>query len=325
MADITGEQVVVVRRAPRGLQDRERLTAKVFALSPALGRPEQRRQARRHSGRHEHLPHLPPTRLGREPREPGRQLAVALPDHLRVVRREETAEVPVHAFDAPELAVERHGQRGLAVAHSVRFQLDQCLAQPVGLRRRCRVDHRGGRALRLLHVRHHRVTAREVVALCAPDPAPRRLHRPGPPLERHRHRRIQAVELPEQVRVGLAGRGQKRVQDHGLAVEPQVTALRLEFREGESPVHPASRRSVPDHARTVDQLGEKPGRLGGLEHLDRRVLRYERPARVHRRAKAGGGGLDLGTEVGRCARPAALPPLHDPGGASCSGPVCHRP
>ena len=33
VADITGKQVVVVRRAPRGLQDRERLTAKVFALS----------------------------------------------------------------------------------------------------------------------------------------------------------------------------------------------------------------------------------------------------------------------------------------------------
>ena len=165
----------------------------------------------------------------------------------------------------PELAVERHRQRGLPVAHSVRFQLDQCLAQPIRLRRRGRVDHRGGRALGLLHVRHHRVTAREVVPLRATDPAPRRFHRPGPPLERDRHRRVQAVELLEQVRVGLAGRGQERVQDHGLAVEAQVRTLRLELRKCEPPVHAAPRRAVPDHARTVDELGEKPGRLGGLE------------------------------------------------------------
>ena len=236
VSHVAGEQIVVVGRPPRRLQDRERLTAKVFALSPALGRPEQRRQAGRHAGRHEHLPHLPPTGLGRQPREPGRQLAVALPDHLRVVRREETAEVAVHALDPSELAVERHGQRGLAVAHPVRFQLDQRLAQTVGLRGRGRVDHGGGRALRLLHVRHHRVAARE------------------PPLERDRHHRVQAVELLEQVGVGLAGRGQERVQDHGLAVEAQVRTLRLELRKREPPVHTAPRRAVPDRARTVDQL-----------------------------------------------------------------------
>ena len=226
----------------------------MLAFHGAPWRPEQRCQTCRHSGRDEHLPHLPPTRLGREPREPDRQLAVALPDHLRVVRGEEPTQVAVQPLDAPKLAVERHGQRGLAVAHAVRFQLDQCLAQPIRLRRRGRVDHRGGRALGLLHVRHHRVAAREVVALRATDPAPRRLHRPGPPLERDRHHRIQAVELPEQVRVGLAGRGQERVQDHRLAVEPQVPSLRLELREGEPPVHTAPRRAGPHRARTVDLL-----------------------------------------------------------------------
>ena len=254
VAHVAGEQVVVVRRAPRGLQHRECLATEVTAPPRPPGRPEQRRQARRHAGRHEHLPHLPPTGLGREPREPRRQLAVALPDHLRVVRGEQPTQVAVQPLDPSELAVERHGQRGLPVAHAVRFQLDQRLAQPIGLRGRGRVDHRGGRALRLLHVRHHRVAAREVVPLRATDPAPGRFHRPGPPLERDRHRRVQAVELPEQVRVGLAGRGQERVQDHGLAVEPQVSSLRLELRKREPPVHPAPRRAVPHRARTVDLL-----------------------------------------------------------------------
>ena len=229
VADVAGEQVVVVGRAPRGLQDRERLAAEVTAPGRPPGRTEERRQARRHAGRHEHLPHLPPPGLGRQPREPGRQLAVSLPDHLRVVRGEQPTQVAVHAFDPSQLAVERHRQRGLPVAHAVRLELDQRLAQTIGLRGRGRVDHRGGRALRLLHVRHHRVAAREVVPLRTTDPAPRRFHRPGPPLERHRHHRVQAVELPEQVGPGLAGRGQERVQGHRLAVEPQVTALRLEL------------------------------------------------------------------------------------------------
>ena len=103
-----------------------------------------------------------------------------------------------------------------------------------------------------------------------------------------------------------------------------MTALRLELRKREPPVHAAPRRAVPDHARTVDQLGEEPRGFGGLEHLDRRVLLHERTARVHRRAKAGGGRLDLGTEVGGRAPSAALPPLHEPGGASRRGPVGDR-
>ena len=251
----------MVGRTPRGLEHRERLATEMLAVHGAPWRPEQRCQTRRHTGRHEHLPYLPPAGLGREPREPGRQLAVTLPDHLRVVRGEETPEVAVQSLDACELAVERHGQRGLAVAHPVRFQLDERLAQPIGLGRRGRVDHRGGRvdhrggrALRLLHMRHHRVAPGEVVALRATDPAPRRFHRPGPPLERDRHHRVQAVELLEQVRPRLSGWREKRVQDHGLAVETEVPSLRLELREGEPPVHTAPRRAVPHRARTVDLL-----------------------------------------------------------------------
>ena len=174
-------------------------------------------------------------------------------------------------------------------------------------------------------MRHHRVAPGEVVALRATDPAPGRFHRPGPPLERDRHHGIEAVELPEQVGPGVPRRGQERVQDHGLAVETEVTALRLELRKREPPVHTAPRRAVPHRARTVDQFGEKPRGFGWPQHLDRRVLRYERTARVHRRAKAGGGGLDLGPQVGGRAPSAALPPLHEPGGSSRCWPVGDRP
>ena len=104
-----------------------------------------------------------------------------------------------------------------------------------------------------------------------------------------------------------------------------MPSLRLELREGEPPVHTAPRRAVPHRARTVDQLGEEPRGFGGLEHLDRRVLLHERPARVHRRAKAGGGRLDLGPQVGGRAPSAALPPLHEPGGSSRCWPVGDRP
>ena len=174
-------------------------------------------------------------------------------------------------------------------------------------------------------MRHHRVAPGEVVALRATYPAPGRFHRPRPPLERDRHHRVQAVELLEQVRPRLSGWREKRVQDHGLAVETEVPSLRLELREGEPPVHTAPRRAVPHRARTVDQLGEKPRGFGGLEHLDRRVLLHERPARVHRRAKAGGGRLDLGPQVGGRAPSAALPPLRETGRSSRCGPVGDRP
>ncbi len=48
-------------------------------------------------------------------------------------------------------------------------------------------------------------------------------------------------------------------------------------------------------------------------------------ARVHRRAKADGGRLNLGPQVGGRAPSAALPPLHEPGGSSRCWPVGDRP
>ena len=272
VAHVAREQIVVIRGAPRGLEDRERLAAEVPAPGRAPGRPEHRREARGEPGRDEHRSHLPPRRLGREPREPDGQLAVALPDRLRVVRREEPPHVAVQALDLAQVAVERHRQRGLAVAHAVRLEFHERAAQPVRLDRCGRIDHRGRRALGLLHVRHHRVAAREVVALRAPDPAPRRLDRPRSPLEGDRERGIETVQVAQQVRVRLARRRQERVQDHRLAVERQMRTLRFQFRHREPPVHAAARRPVPRRARPVRQFGKQPGCFRGSQHLDRCVF-----------------------------------------------------
>ena len=222
MAHVATEQVVVIRRPPRRLEHRKRLAVEMPAPGRALGRPEHGREARGEPGRDEHRSHLPLARLSRETREPDGKLAVALPDRLRVVRREQPAHVAVQPLDPAQVAVERHRERRLAVGHAVGFELDQCAAQPVRLGGGGRVDHRRRRALGLLHVRHHRVAPREVVALRTPDPPPGRLDRPRPPFERDRDRGIETVQVLEQVGVRLAGRREQRVKDHRLAVELQV-------------------------------------------------------------------------------------------------------
>ena len=313
MPHVAAEQVVVVGRAPRRLEDRERVPAQMPAPGRAPGRPEDGREARGQPGRDEHLPDLPLRRLGREPRKPDRQLPVTLPDRLRVVRGEQAAHIAVQPLDRVEAAVERHGERRLAVGHAVGFEFDERGAQPVRLGRGGRIDHRGRRAVGLLHVRHHRVAAREVVPLRAPDPAPRRLDGPRPPFERYRERRVQAVQVAKQVRVRLAGRRQQRIHDHRLAVERQVRALGLELREREPPVHAAARRAVPRHSRAVDQLRQEPGAFGGPQHLDGRVLTDERAARLDGRAEPAHRRLDLRCEVGRRSLPPALPQSGQPG------------
>ena len=161
-------------------------------------------------------------------------------------------------------------------------------------------------------MRHHRVAAREVVPLRAPDPAPGRFHGPRPPFERDRQRGIETVEIPEQVRVRLAGRRQQRIEDYRLAVQPQVRPLRFQLRQREPPVHAAARRAVPRHAGAVDEFGEKPGRFHGSKHLDGRVLGDERAARLDHRPEPPGGRLDLRGEVGRRALPPALPQPGEP-------------
>ncbi len=282
------------------------------ALPVPPRRAEHGREARREAGGDEHPAHLPASRLRREPGEPRGHLAVALPDRLRVVRGEQAAHVAVQPFDPFEFAVQRHGQRRLAVGHAVGFEFDQSAAQPVGLGGRCGIDHRRRRALGVLRVRHHRVAAREVVALRASDPAPRRFHRPRPPFERDGRHRVQAVKLAEEIRVRLAGRRQQRVQDHRLAVEPQVRPLGFEFRQREPPVHAAARRAVPTHAGPVDQFGEQTGAFHGPQHLDGRVLGDERAARLDHGAEPVRGRLDLRGQVGRCRLAAALPKSLEP-------------
>ena len=206
VAHVAREQVVAVRRAPRCLEHRQRLAVEMATPPVPPRRPEHGREARRESRRYEHLPHRPALRLGREPGEPRGHLAVALPDHLRIVGGEQAPNVTVEPFDPFEVAVQRHGQRRLAVGHAVGFEFDERRSQTVGLGSRRRIDHRGRRALGVLGVRHHRVAPREVVALRAPDPAPRRLDRPRPPFERDRRDGVQAVQVAKEVRVRLAGR-----------------------------------------------------------------------------------------------------------------------
>ena len=153
------EQVVAVRRAPRRLEHRQRLAVQMATPFVPPRRPEHGREARGEASGHEHLAHLPRARLGREPCEPRRKLAVTLPDHLRVVRGEQAAHVAVQPLDSFEFAVERHGERRFAVGHAVGFEFDERRAQTVRLGGRRRIDHRRRRALGVQGVRHHRVAA----------------------------------------------------------------------------------------------------------------------------------------------------------------------
>ena len=216
----------------------------------------------------------------------------------------------------------------LAVGHAVGLEFDERGAQPVGLDGSGRIDHRRRRALGLLHVRHHRVAAREVVALRAPDPPPGRLSGPRPPFERDRHRGIEAVEILEQVRVRLAGGRQERVEDHRLAVEPQVRPLRFQLRQREPPVHAAPRRAVPRHARAVDEFGEKPG-TPPRPPASRRACARPRASGPPRPSPGTGPPPPRSRRPGTSARPASGASAAGRAGpavrTACSWPTGRRP
>ena len=173
VAHVPGEEVVEEGRPPAGLEGGEDGLRQVPADRFALRRAEERREAGGDAGAREHAPDLAPARHGRHPGEPGGELAVALADHLGVAAGEDAAEFRVEASGPGEVAVERDGEREVAVGDAVRLEFDQGGAEARGLGLGGGVHHRVRGAFGVLDVRHHGVALLEVVALGAADAAPR--------------------------------------------------------------------------------------------------------------------------------------------------------
>ena len=272
---------------------RWRLTGSPF------GGPKSGREAGGDAGAREHAADLALARHGRHPGEPGGELAVAFADHLGVAAGEDAAEFRVEALGLGQFAVEGNGEREVAVGDAVRLQFHEGGAEARGLGLGGRVHHRVGGALGLLDVRHHGVALLEVVALGAADSAPRGFERLRPPFEGDGEPGFEAVELFEEVGPGGDGRRVERVEDHGLAVEPEVLALGFEFGEREPPVEAAGGAvAVPGESGAVHQLGEEGRCLGRGEDGERGHVVGERGARVHELPEADGRLPEFGGEVG---------------------------
>ena len=83
------------------------------------------------------------------------------------------------------------------------------------------------------------------MALRSPDLSPGRIEALGPPFERDRQGRIEAVKIGQQIAAGRAWGREQRVQHNGLPVQAKVAPIRFEFRHGQPPIHAAARRAVP--------------------------------------------------------------------------------
>ena len=165
-------------------------------------------------------------------------------------------DVAVQLFALLQRPVDRNRERDIAIGHAVGFQFHQRIAQAVRFRRRCRVHHGGGGALGLLHVRRHRIAFREVMALRPADLPPGGFEPLRPPFQRGGHRGVHPVEVPQEVGVGGGGGREQGIEDQGFAIEPEVAAFGLEFRNGQPPVHPAPGRPVPEGAGPVHELAQ---------------------------------------------------------------------
>ena len=146
------------------------------------------------------------------------------------------------------------------------------------------------------------------MALGAADPAARGFERLRPPLERDGEPGFEPVELLQEVGPGGDGGRVERVEDDGLAVEPEVLALGFEFGEGEPPVEAAGGAvAVPGESGPVHQLGEEGGGLRGGQDGERRHVVGERGARVHELPEADGGLPEFGGEIAALVGVAARP------------------
>ena len=125
VAHVAVEEVIVKRRLPLGFEDGERGPVQVAAPRVAGWRTVDRRKTCRRASRHKHIPHLPLARLRRQPAKPRRELTVAFPDDLRVVRGEDAEDVPVQPFCLLKGAVQGDRERQIAVGDALGFQLHE--------------------------------------------------------------------------------------------------------------------------------------------------------------------------------------------------------
>ena len=259
VAHVPGEKVIVIWGAAAGFQDGQGGPAQVFADGPAPGGTEDGSQAGQQSGRCKDAADVASGRLAGQPAEPGRELAVSFPDHLGVIGVEDPPDFGVQAVDPLIAAMERNGAGDRAVGDAVCLQLDQSAAQAAGFGLGRGVGHGGGGSLGLLHVGGHGVALREVVALGAADLSPGGVKPPSLPLQAYGRGHVQSEKVCQEVGLGLPGRGQHGVDQHGLTVQAEKAPLGLQLRYGELPVEAAACGSAPRCSGTVHQLGEKAG------------------------------------------------------------------
>ena len=173
------------------------------------------------------------------------------------VRRKDAKHVAVQSFGVLKVAVQGDSERQIAVGHALGFKFDKGISQAARFHLGRAIDHRRRSAFGFLDVRHHGIALTEVVALRAAYLAARGVQIPRPPFERDGHHAVEAIQVIEEIRRGPGRRGQERVENHGLAVEPQVSPLRFEFAVGQPPVQAAAGRPIPRWtAGLVHQLGE---------------------------------------------------------------------
>ena len=207
-------------------------------------------------------------RLSGQPAEPGRELAVAFPDHLGVRGVEDPPDLGVEGGDLVIAAMEGNGAGDGTVGDPIGLQLHQCAAKAARLGLGGGVGHGGRRPLGLLHVGGHGVALGEVVALGAADLSPGGVKPPSFPLQAYGRGRVQAEKIGQEVGPGLPGRRQHGVDQHGLTVQAEKAPLGLQLRYGELPVEAAARGSAPRCSGTVHQLGQEAGAFLRAKQLD---------------------------------------------------------
>ena len=147
------------------------------------------------------------------------------------------------------------------------------------------------------------------MALRAAYLAPRRVEIPRTPFERDGHHAVEPVQVMQEVRGGAPWGRQERVEDHGLAVEPQVSAFGFKLGVGQLPIQAAAGRPVPRRtAGLVHQLREEPGAVVCRQDVKRGEVRDERTAGIDLLPKARRRVLDLLSDVDRFVR--IPPPVH---------------